>query len=90
MPDFRSHRFSIFYWHFHFLLRHILPGLWYWRGDDIDEVFRRDRADAREYRNIETAVDFILPNHNDFSDPENMAYWITDCLNGKFFKGQNG
>lgn len=60
------------------------------RGDDIDEVFRRDREDAREYRNIETAVDFILPNHNDFSDPENMAYWITDCLNGNFFKDPNG
>lgn len=59
------------------------------RGDDIDEVFCRDQTDVKRYRNIEKAADFVLPNQKYFSDPENMAYWITECVNGNFFKIQN-
>lgn len=50
------------------------------RGDDIDEAIERDRKDSKIYRFVEKEVDFILNNMNYFNDPENMAYWITDCI----------
>lgn len=28
-------------------------------------------------------VDFILNNDKYFSDPENMAYWIMECIKGE-------
>ncbi len=60
------------------------------RGDDIDEVFSRDKTDMERYRDIEKEADFVLPNRKNFSDPENMAYWITECVNGNFYKSRNG
>ena len=59
-------------------------------GDDIDEVFSRDKTDMERYRDIEKEADFVLPNRKNFSDPENMAYWITECVNGNFYKSRNG
>lgn len=51
------------------------------RGDDIDEIIKRDREDNDLYDNkIEKEVDYVLNNINYFNDPENMAYWITECI----------
>ena len=32
------------------------------RGDDIDEVFSRDKTDMERYRDIEKEADFVLPD----------------------------
>lgn len=54
------------------------------RGDDIDEAIERDRADLKRYRGIENEADFVLNNNAFFSDPENMAYWIIECIRGNY------
>lgn len=54
------------------------------RGDDIDAAIHRDRIDLRRYQGIEKEVDFVLNNDRFFSDPENMAYWITECIKGNY------
>lgn len=54
------------------------------RGDDIDTVIERDRADLGRYRGIENEADFVLNNDAFFSDPENMAYWIMECMRGNY------
>lgn len=54
------------------------------RGDDIDTAIERDRADIERYRGIENEVDFVLNNDAFFSDPENMAYWIMECIRGNY------
>lgn len=53
------------------------------RGDDIDEAIERDREDIKLYANIGEEVVFILNNDKYFSDPENMAYWIMECIKGE-------
>lgn len=52
------------------------------RGDDIDLSIQRDYVDMELYKNIEAEADFVLNNENYFCDPENMAYWITECIRG--------
>lgn len=54
------------------------------RGDDIDTAIERDRADLERYRGIENEADFVLNNDAFFSDPENMAYWIMECIRGNY------
>lgn len=51
------------------------------RGDDIDEAIERDRVDTSQYDGIEKQVNYVLNNANYLSDPENMAYWISECIN---------
>lgn len=50
------------------------------RGDNIEEIIKRDKDDKDLYDGIEDEVDFVLNNTNYFSDPENMAYWITESI----------
>lgn len=50
------------------------------RGDNIEEIIKRDREDTDLYENIEQEVQHVLNNTHYFSDPENMAYWITECI----------
>lgn len=50
------------------------------RGDNIEEIIKRDKDDKDLYVGIVDEVDFVLNNTNYFSDPENMAYWITECI----------
>lgn len=54
------------------------------RGDDIDTAIERDRADLECYRGIENEADFVLNNDAFFSDAENMAYWIMECIRGNY------
>lgn len=53
------------------------------RGDDVDMAIERDRVDVKLYENIEADADFVLNNNKYFSDPENMAYWIIECIKGE-------
>lgn len=53
------------------------------RGDDIDEAIERDKIDTKQYDGIEKQVDYVLNNENYLSDPENMAYWIIECIKGE-------
>lgn len=53
------------------------------RGDDIDEAIERDKEDIALYKHIEDEVDYVLNNESYFSDPENMAYLIMECIKGE-------
>lgn len=50
------------------------------RGDDIDEIIKRDKEDNDIYDNIESKVDHVLNNSNYFRDPDNMAYRISEYV----------
>lgn len=54
------------------------------RGDDIDEAIERDKLDIKQYDDIEKQVDYVLNNKHYFCDPENMAYWISECIKGDY------
>lgn len=52
------------------------------RGDNIEEIIKRDKDDKTLYDGMENEVDHVLINMNYSNDPENMAYRIIECIKG--------